>query len=298
MQDKALIFSKAEVKKTAANKCRLPHVTKYIVLTVFVLYALTLVFPFVWSALNSMRVNKDFKRDPLDWFNFARWTLNNYNVALRGEYNMISMFGNSLFLSVVCTCTATVISAMSAYVVAKYRFRGKNIIYGLSITIMLIPTSGSLAALYRFMVDSALIDHYIGIILLNSGGFGFNFFLLYGTFKGVSWSYAEAAKIDGASNFKVFLKIMLPQVKSALVAVGIITFIGQWNDYFTPYMFLRNHPTIAVGIYRLQKSFETSGSNWPVVFAAMVLTTVPVIVIFAVFQKTIISNTVAGGLKG
>ena len=130
------------------------------------------------------------------------------------------------------------------------------------------------------------------------GGFGFNFFLLYGFFKSVSWSYAEAAKIDGASNFRVFLSIMLPQAKASLFAVGIITFIGNWNDYFTPFMYLRNHQTLAVGIYKLQKSFETKGSNWPIVFAEMVLATLPIIVIFAIFQKTIISNTVAGGLKG
>jgi ABC-type glycerol-3-phosphate transport system permease component len=206
------------------------------------------------------------------------------------------MFLNSLILSIGGMLLSVIMSAMSAYVVAKYNFKGKNFIYGLAITIMLIPTSGSLAAQYKFMVESHLIDHYYGIILMYGGGFGFNFFLLYGFFKSVSWSYAEAAKIDGANNFRVFLSIMLPQAKASLFAVGIITFIGNWNDYFTPFMYLRNHQTLAVGIYKLQKSFETKGSNWPIVFAEMVLATLPIIVIFAIFQKTIISNTVAGGL--
>ena len=91
---------------------------------------------------------------------------------------------------------------------------------------------------------------------------------------------------------------MLPQAKPSLFAVGIISFIGFWNDYFTPYMYLREFPTLAVGIYQLQQEMSSRGSNWPVVFSAMVLSSVPVIVIFAVFQKTIIANTVAGGLKG
>lgn len=282
-------------KREGAEKCRLPVVTKWIVFTIFIIYGISLVFPFLWSAFNSMRPNLQFKKYPLDWF--SGWTLQNYVTAFE-RYNILAMFFNSFFLAAAGTLITCFMCSMSSYVVAKFNFRGHNFIYALAITIMLIPTSGALAAQYKFMVNSHLIDTYIGIILLYSGGFGFNFFLLYGTFKGVSWCYAEAAKIDGASNFRIFLNIMLPQVKPALFAVGIISFIGYWNDYFTPYMYLRNHLTLSVGIYRLQESFKTSGSNWPVVFAAMVIASLPMIAIFAVFQKTIISNTVAGGLKG
>ena len=287
-----------KIKKLNAEKCSLPKVTMIIVLVIFALYGLSLVFPLIWAALNSFRMNKDFKRYPLDWFNFAKWNTKNYNILFTNEYNMFTMILNSVLISIAGTLLTCILCAMSSYVVSKYRFKGQNFIYALAITIMLIPTSGSLAAQYRFMVDSQLIDTFFGVIILNTGGFGFNFFLLYGTFKSVSWTYAEAGKMDGASNFTIFWKIMLPQVIPALFAVGIITFIGLWNDYFTPFMYLKNHQTLAVGIYRLQQSFETRGGNWPVVFAAMVLSSVPIIIVFAIFQKTIISNTVAGGLKG
>lgn len=288
-----------KIKKSKADKCSLPKVTMIIVLVVFVLYGLSLIFPLIWAALNSFRVNKDFKRYPLDWFNFAKWTPKNYEYFLfNKEYNLFTMIFNSVFIAITGTLLTCILCSMSAYVVAKYRFKGQNFIYALAITIMLIPTSGSLAAQYKFMVDTELIDTFFGVIILNTGGFGFNFFLLYGTFKSVSWTYAEAGKMDGASNLVIFWKIMLPQVIPALFAVGIITFINLWNDYFTPFMYLKNHQTLAVGIYRLQQSFESTGGNWPVVFSAMVLSSIPIIVVFSIFQKTIIANTVAGGLKG
>ena len=95
-----------------------------------------------------------------------------------------------------------------------------------------------------------------------------------------------------------FLKIMLPQVIPALFAVGIITFIGLWNDYFTPFMYLKNHQTLAVGIYRLQQSFETRGGNWPVVFAAMVLSSVPIIIVFSIFQNIVRDGVAVGAVFG
>lgn len=292
-----MAFHAQRARKTSEDKCSLPKVTMIIVLIVFVIYGISLVFPLLWAAINSFRTRLDFAKYPMDWFNFGKWTLDNYAKAF-SEYNLFSMFLNSFILAVGGTAGSTIACAMSAYVVSKFDFKGRNFIYGLAITIMLIPTSGSLAAQYKFMFESGLANNHLGIVLMYSGGFGFNFFLLYGFFKSLSWTYAEAAQIDGAGNFQIFLRIMLPQAKPSLFAVGIISFIGFWNDYFTPYMYLREFPTLAVGIYQLQQEMSSRGSNWPVVFSAMVLSSVPVIVIFAVFQKTIIVNTVAGGLKG
>ena len=268
------------------------------VFAVFSLYALTLLFPFFWSLINSLRGKTDFARHPLDWFAVDKWSLKNYSMVFTEKYNLFSMFANSIILAVGGTAVSIIACSLSSYVVSRYKFKGRNFIYGLAITIMLIPTSGSLAAQYKFMYESGLANHYYGIILMYAGGFGFNFLLLYGYFKSVSWSYAEAAQIDGASNLQIFLRVMLPQAKPALFAVGIISFIGFWNDYFTPFMYLRAHQTLAVGIYRLQKELSQIGGDWPVVFSAMILSALPVIAIFSIFQRTIIANTVAGGLKG
>ena len=106
--------------------------------------------------------------------------------------------------------------------------------------------------------------------------------------------------IDGAGHAAVFFKVMLPLIRPCLFALAIIMFIGQWNDYYNPYMYLRERPTLAVGIY--QTSFDiTTGANsydYPGLFALMIMATLPIIILFSVFQKTIMSNTIAGGIKG
>ncbi|MCI5837825.1 MAG: carbohydrate ABC transporter permease [Christensenellaceae bacterium] len=193
-----------------------------------------------------------------------------------------------------------IVSAMAAYVVNKYDFALKNVIYIVSIFIMKIPTTGSIATTYKLMNDLGLAGHRYGLIILAASGFGFNFFMIYSAFANLAWSYAESAMIDGAGHMKVFFNIMLPLIKPVLFSVGLIAFIGLWNDYYSPYMYMREEPTLAVGIYLMSFNI-TNGENaydYPGLFALMMMATIPIIVVFSIFQKTIMANTVAGGIKG
>ena len=142
------------------------------------------------------------------------------------------------------------------------------------------------------MVDSPLI------LLAYCSGFGMNFLVIYSFFKGISWSYAEAAFIDGAGNSKVFFSIMLPMALPAVSAMGIMGFVGMWNDYLTPILYMsRTFPTLASGIYLYEKKIAYT-ANQPVYFAGVILSLVPVMAIFLAFQNKIMSNIYAGGLKG
>jgi raffinose/stachyose/melibiose transport system permease protein/N-acetylglucosamine transport system permease protein len=207
------------------------------------------------------------------------------------------MFVNSIVLVIGCTFVSIFIPAITGYVVAKFEFPGRKLLYGVAISSMLIPAIGTLTATFQLMVDLGLYNTHIGIIIMASGCFGFNFVMVYGFFKSISKTYAEAAQLDGASDWTVFVKVMIPQVIPSLVAIGIVSAINYWNDYFTPYMYLRKFPTVAVG---LQKLVDTASydANWPRLFAAMLISIIPPVGVFIAFQKTIIENTVAGGLKG
>jgi len=162
---------------------------------------------------------------------------------------------------------------------------------------MVVPLVGTLPALFRLMESLGLLNTFPGILILYSSSYGMSFLLLYGFFKSLSWSYAEAAFIDGAGHFGVFFRIMLPIAKPALIAVAIISGIGVWNDYGTPYIFLRDYPTLAVGIQEMVRRARFD-QNFPVLFAAMLIAVTPIILLFAAFQKIIMANTIAGGLKG
>lgn len=268
-----------------------------IAFAVFVIYAITLIFPFLWLIMNSLKGQREFTANI---WGLPQLQANNYSKAFSLEikgFSLVDMFGNSILITIIGTAISIFVSSMSAYVVSKYDFKLKRLIYMISITIILVPTVGSIAATYQLFQITNLYNTYLGLFLLYSGGFGFSFILLYGYFRNISWSYAEAAFIDGCSDFKVFLKVMMPQVAPALIALAVIQSIGLWNDYFTPYMFLPQYPTLAVGLNGLVEGIQSRG-DWPTLFAVMVVSIIPILIMFILFQKTIMENTVAGGLKG
>lgn len=267
-----------------------------VVSVLFFLYMLTLIFPFCWMLINSFKTNADFFQDI--WNLPSKFEIGNY-LTIWKEMNLLTYFGNSILLTVCGTLAGLIPSCMSAYVVAKYKFRFTKLIYSLSLVVMLIPSIGTLPAVYKFMIDTNLFDTHLGLILMYSGGFGFNFILLYGFFKSVSWSYAEAAFVDGATDIQAFFYIMLPQARPGIIAVGIIQAINIWNDYFSPYMYLQDKDKmpLAVGIYNLVLE-QSYAADWPKLFAAMLIALVPILVVYGLFSNTIIENTVAGGLKG
>ena len=275
---------------------RLQRIIFWIVAVICLLYAVTLMFPFVWMLINSFKTNMDFFQDiwnipekPL-WDNF---------VAVWEQMDLLTYFKNSILVTAAGTAVSVLASSCAAYVIAKYKFRFSKLLYNMAVVIMLIPSIGTIAALYRFMIDTSLFDTHLGLILLYSGGFGFNFILLHGFFKSISWTYAEAGFVDGATDVQVFFKIMLPQARPGIIAVSIIQAINIWNDYFNPYMFMQDSEkmTLAVGIYNLVQQ-QSYAADWPKLFAAMIISTVPVLVVYGLFSNTIIENTVAGGLKG
>ena len=267
-----------------------------VVSALFFLYMLTLIFPFVWMLLNSLKTNMDFFKDI--WSLPEKPLLSNY-VNVWDQMNLLVYFGNSIKLTLLGTLASILTASMASYVIAKYKFKLSKLLYTMAIVVMLIPSIGTIAALYKFMISTHLFNTHLGLVLLYSGGFGFNFILLYGFFKSVSWSYAEAGFVDGASDAQVFLRIMLPQARPGIIAVAIIQGINVWNDYFNPYMVLQDKSkmTLAVGIYNLVQE-QSYAADWPKLFAAMIIATVPVLIVYAIFSNTIIENTVAGGLKG
>lgn len=276
-----------------------------VVFVVFVIYAVSLVYPLVWAFLNSLKTQLEYSNHPAGLP--EQWLFRNYIEAftainlrtMRGQYvNMFGMLLNSLWLTVGGSSLGVIVSAMTSYVVAKYNFKICKFVYGLAIFIMIIPIVGSLPAQYLLYNQLGLKDSPL-ILVTYAGGFGFNFIILYGFFKSVSWSYAEAAFIDGASDLAVFIRIMLPQTVPALVSLFIIAAIGVWNDYMTPMLFLPNFPTLSSGLYWFKELMSNSGEgSYPIYFAGLLLSLIPIMALFVGFSETIMQNTVAGGLKG
>lgn len=265
---------------------------------IFLFYAVTLVFPFVWMILNSFKTNPEFFGNI--WALPAKWLFSNYvevfSINVKG-FTITELTLNSLFLVVTCTAVGMAFPAMAAYVVSKYKFRLNSFIYALSVIIIVVPTIGGIAATFKLLNALNIYNTYFSIILMGSSGFGVQFIMMYGYFQSLSWTYAEAAFVDGASNFKVFYAVMLPQAKPILITIAVLSVIGVWNDYFTPYMYTPAKPTLALGIkmYQDQLAYD---ANFPLLFALMIVSIIPIIVMFAFAQKYIMSSMVMGGIKG
>ena len=258
------------------------------------IYALTLIFPLFYTLMNSFKTNGEFINDV--WALPKSLNFKNYAEAFR-ENNILSMFLNTIFLTVCGTFLSMMSASVMAYVLSKYKFKGSGLIFTLAITFMVIPNLGTVASTYKLMSKLRLLDNIVGLLILYLGPFGSTFLLLYSYFKGISWSHAEAAKIDGAGNFTIFFRIMLPQAQAGLGAVGFMVAIGVWNDYFTPFMYLPSMYTLATGLQDLSVQATNTGA-YTQLFAAVIVATLPLLILFGFLQKTIMENTIAGGLKG
>lgn len=266
---------------------------------IFLLYAVSLIYPFAWVFMNALKTNAEFFDDKMAWP--TQWLFSNFIDAFtKMEYNgtnLIGMFGNSLLLSVLCTVAPIVSSTVAAYASARFDFKICKVVFNIALLVQIIPTVGSLPATYKLVNYLGMANNFALIWLLSAGGFGFTFLMLHGCFAGISRTYSEAAKIDGAGNFRVFIGIILPQAIPVLTTLTILAFIGSWNDYLTPFLYMTKHPTVSLGLYEFQRK-QIYSSDMPTLFAGIILSMLPVILIFTVFQKVIVSNTSAGGIKG
>ena len=272
-----------------------------IMFVVFCIFLISYIYPFIWLLINSFKSQLEF----IDNFGGLpqQWTFENFieafsfSSAETNGFTVVQMLGMSIIVCFFGTLAAVLTSSCAAYVVAKYNFPGRRIIFGVVIFTMIIPIVGSLPSQIALMKAMHLDQKVIGLVFLYSGAFGMNFMLLYAFFKNLSWTYVEAAKIDGASDFRIFWSIIIPMAKGPMTAIAIITLIGQWSDYMTPMIYLSTKPTLSVGLKLLSDTMLIDG-NYTILFATIIISILPVVIGFIAFNKTIMENTAVGGLKG
>ena len=285
-----------------------------VVLAIMILFAASYIFMFVWVFLNSFRVVSNYNANPMNMFDFTGVGLSNmfdnykevfeytvqYTAIIAGKrqhvtIGILDMFGNSLVQIVIAVGCGLVFPPVVGYIISKYEFKGKRIIEFAVVMTMCIPTIGTTASVISFYDKLGIMNTWWTVLLSRSGGLGFGV-LLYGNYFGaIPREYVESAKLDGAGNLRAYLSIMLPQALPILTAQGILTFISNWNDYMTSFLYLRYNPTIAYGINALSNQFSNA---YPVVFSALFMTSAVTLIMFGCFNKKIMSSMSAGGLKG
>ena len=296
-------MKKAEKKTKMSRKMDAFQVVLYVIVTI---YCLSMIYVLLFGFVNSLKDATDYEwNNPFGlpskefgWHfdNYAK-VLSDFKVFTLGgnEVYLMQMFFNSLFYAVLMSLFCMATQIITAYAIAKYDFRGKSVLYGVAVVVMLLPIIGSLASEVQMAEAFNFRNNLIGVCIMKCKYPGLYFLVFYATFKGLSWTYAEAAQIDGAGHFRVFIEIMLPLIKSTVFAVFILLFIEYWNDYYTPMVFLPESPTMSYGLFLFQTDNKAST---PVQLASCLMACLPILVVFVAFKDKIMSNVTMGGIKG
>ena len=268
---------------------------------IFFLYSLTLIFPLLWLLYNSVKSRQEFFNNPWAFPQDILGNLANFGVVFT-DFGLGEMLFNTIFLSVLCPLINLFCTTCVAYAYAKHTFKCRKLLYAVAMVPMLVSIAGTQPATYKLINNLGLYDSLFGILLMSTGGFGFNFMLISSLFINMSDAYREAAKIDGAGNWRIFLTIYVPQASNMLVALFILSFISTWNDYTTPFLYLPSHPTLATGIKAIENRLTVGNdpyqNDYPKLFACMIWSVLPVLVLFVIFQNKIMKFSLGGGVKG
>lgn len=261
--------------------------------------AVAMAFPFYWMATSALKTNDEIWRfPPTLWPETALWS--NFADAWHAAPFARYLF-NSVFVAGTIAVVQILNSGMMAYALTHMKFRLKGAFTALVLACYMVPATAVYLPGYVILGKMGLLDSYAGLILSNSVSV-FSIFLIRQAFMQVSHELVEAGKIDGASHLRILWTILVPLTRSSFAVLALITFIEQYNNYFWPMLITKN-PDLQLVSAGLRSFFVEGGAyglKWPLIMAASAFTIAPLLALFVLTQKTIISsvNLTAGASKG
>ena len=279
----------------------------FAILCLFVLIELVL---FLWGLTTSLKTEIDF-----DWMKntvglpsgpIATWGWDNFsyvfeNFMVEKPNGQYAYFGETLFNTLFYAVSSAFMHVASVvivgYCVAKFDYRFSKFVYALVLVIMTIPVIGTAPSMLVLLKKGLKIyDTWFSSFLMKFNFTGVYFLLMHATFTRIPKDFSEAAMIDGAGEFTVFLKIMIPMILPTVSTIFLIYFIDFWNDYNTALMYLPSHPTLAYGVFKLSVSRDNL-MNVPKRLVSCMIMAIPILTLFLVFRNKIMGNVTSGGVK-
>ncbi|MEU1483020.1 carbohydrate ABC transporter permease [Streptomyces sp. NPDC005752] len=250
--------------------------------------------PPAWAVATSLKPEGDTTRTPLSWLG-SRVTLDAYGKVWESGDLMVWLM-NSAYISLMTTLLTVVTCAMAAYGFTRTDFRGRRPLYALVLAGIMVPPQVLIAPLFREMVQLGLVDTYWGVILPQVAVPAM-VFILVKFFEGVPRELEEAAFVDGAGRWRVFWTIVVPLSRPVLAAVAIFTFISTWNNFLWPFLVTTDPGgmTLPVGLVSVQSTF---GVRYAQIMASLVIAGMPLLIVFAFFQRQIVRGIAHTGLAG
>lgn len=275
---------------------RLIHVLLWIVLVVG---AVVMLFPFVWLVRSALMGDDQIFISPPEWIpDPVVWT--NFTDALTAV-PFFRYFLNTMIIEVFVVTGTVLTCSLAAFSFSRLRWRGRNLVFGLLLTGVMLPYAVTLVPTFVMWGYLGALDTFIPLTVpawfAGAGGGVFNIFLLRQFFLTIPFELDEAAYIDGATPWQVFWRIIMPNSKPAIVVVVIFTFIGVWNDFLGPLLYLSDESkfTLALGLASFQSTYT---AQWGLLMAASLMVILPIIILFFVLQRYFVEGVTLTGVKG
>ena len=265
---------------------------------IFLVVALSYIYIFVWTLISSLKTHAEICLDPFSLPKVWNWEhyVEMFDVFQVGEHRFFEMLFNSVWFSVLTALLVMFVTITFSYACTMYVFPGSKLAYTIILIMITLPIYGNGGAIYKIYHHLGLIDSYL-IVLAAASGFNTCFLYFRAYFKNMSNSYIEAAMMDGANDFQIYFKVMFPQARPIFVALFLTQWLGGWNSYESALLYYPNLPTLPVGIYKFNLEMIYR-ARLDILFAACIFVSIPALIMFIVFNKTLTESVSVGGLKG
>lgn len=282
-------------KQVTRNKKRLA--LQVLIFVLFAILSVIILIPFYILVISSFKPGNDLIRYGINLkLEFDKMSLDNFIFLFTGQHQYFTWFFNSLFLTAVSVIVTLFVCAAVGYGFAMYDFKGKNFLFICVLFVMMVPFEILMVPMYSQIIDMGLIDTYTGIILPGitsaSTVFFFRQYLL-----GIPKDLISAGRIDGASEYGIFFRIIIPIMKPAFAAMAILNTMGAWNNLLWPLLVLKTDTkfTLPIGLNTLLTPY---GNNYDLLIVGSFFSVIPVLIIFLCFQKYFVDGMTAGAVKG
>ena len=280
-----------KIERSAKVRTRIKNVVTYVLLSI---WALIVLFPFYWMLLTSIKSYSSYNSEFIPKFYTLAPTLQNYVDAFT-TVSLGRYFTNTLIFTVSTTAIMLVVIVLAAFAFARLEFRGKNIAFTLFLSLMMIPNELVIITNFVTITDWGMRNTFWGLILPSVTSV-FYIYLLKENFEQIPDELYKAAKVDGTSDLKYLLKVMLPICQPTLITITILKAIECWNSYVWPRLITDDEAYFLVSNGIRENGFGRE--NIPAMMAAVVVISVPLIVLFLIFHKKIMAGVSRGGTKG
>ena len=288
-------------------------ISAILVFILLAIYTLVLFVPIIWSIYASLADDYMFsivfnsqypnlkEKLPLGFDNF-RFAFEELTVmtAGGGESYVFDVFGlmeNSIIYALTSSISFTICPVIVAYVTARFKYAFSKVVYAFVVIAMSLPIVGALASEIKMLHNLGIYDTVFSMIILRFNFLSIYYLILHAQFSSIPKDYSESAKIDGASNARIMLQIVIPQALNTIVTVFILSFVTYWNDYQIPLLLLPSYPTAAYGIYDFVYNGTADKSTVPHQMAVTIMLTLPIVIVFIALNKRMRLSVAMGGIK-